>query len=187
MLIGRRYSQGALVVGLMATIVMGVVGACATVTGGTGKVDAADAPAYRTSVASSVSESAATASARESERQESMTTEAVHGVCETLSTTSADAIDTVNAYVDAFNGEGDPAATEGAASDALLHSADLVAADLNDNVPPEVRDALNGWGDAARAAADAITTHAEPSEFNDAIDRLNDARSHALDLCDATY
>ena len=174
-------------VGLAATIVMGVVGACTTVTGGTGKVDAGDAPAYRTSVASSVAESAAVSSARESERQESLTTEAVHSACETLSTTSADAIDTVNVYVDAVNGEGDPAATEGPAADALRHSADLVAADVNDTLPEEIRDALTDWSDEARAAADAITARVGPSEFNDAIDRLNDARSDALDLCDATY
>lgn len=173
--------------GVTATIVMAGLGACTTVTGGTGKVDAADAPAYRTSVSASVAQSAASSSARESERQESLTVEAVHGACETLSTTSADAIDTVNAYVDAVNGEGDPSATEGPAADALRHSADLVAADVNDTLPQEVRDALTAWSDAARAAADAVTAHVSPSEFNDAIDKLNTARSDALDLCDATY
>ena len=115
---------------------MGVLGACTTMTGGSARVDRADAPAYRTSMSSSVAESAATSSMRESERQESLTTEAIHTACETLSTSSADAIDTVNTFVDAVNGEGDPVATEGPAADSLNHSADLVAADINDAVPP---------------------------------------------------
>ena len=70
-------------------------------TSGSGTVDAADAPAYRASVSASVAESAASSSARESERQASLTTEAIHTACEALSTSSADAVDTVNAYVDA--------------------------------------------------------------------------------------
>ena len=114
MLIGRRYRRGALFAGIGAGGRMGVLGACTTVTGGSGKVDTADAPAYRTSMSSSVAESAASSSMRESERQQSLTTEAIHTACETLSTSSADAVDNVNAYVDAVNGKGDPVATEGA-------------------------------------------------------------------------
>ena len=87
-----------------AVIVMGSVVACTTVTGGSGRVDGAEAPAYRSSVAVSVSESAATSSMKESERQATLTTEAIHTACETLSTTSADAVDTVNVYVDAVTG-----------------------------------------------------------------------------------
>lgn len=187
MLIGRRYRRGALIAGIGAAVAMGVLGACTTVTGGSAKVDRADAPAYRTSMLSSVAESAATSSMRESERQESLTTEAIHTACETLSTSSADAVDNVNAYVDAVNGEGDPVATEGAAADALNHSADLVAADVNDAVPQDIRDALSAWSDAARGAAAAVSGHLPPDQFNAAVDRLNDSRSHALDLCDATY
>ena len=37
------------------------------------------------------------------------------------------------------------------------------------------------------ATADAVTGRVPPAQFNDAVDKLNDARSHALDLCDATY
>lgn len=170
-----------------AVIVMGSVVACTTVTGGSGRVDGAEAPAYRSSVAVSVSESAATSSMKESERQATLTTEAIHTACETLSTTSADAVDTVNVYVDAVNGQGDPVAAEGPAADALHHSADSVLADLNDTVPQAIRDALSAWIDAARATADAVTGRVPPGQFNDAVDKLNDARSHALDLCDATY
>jgi hypothetical protein len=186
-LIGRRYRRGALFAGIGAAVAMGVLGACTTVTSGSGKVDAGDAPAYRTSMSSSVAESAASSSVRESERQESLTTEAIHTACETLSTSSADAVDKVNAYVDAVNGTGDPIATEGAAADALNHSADLVTADVNDAVPQDIRDALNAWSDSARGAAAAVTGHVPPDQFNAAVDRLNESRSHALDLCDATY
>ena len=84
---------------LVAMIVVG----CSTVTEGTPTVNGRDAPAYRTSVSASLAESAASSSARESERQASLTTEAVHTACEALSTSSADAIDAVNAYVEAFN------------------------------------------------------------------------------------
>lgn len=187
MLSGRRYRRGALVAGLTAVALMGAVGACTNVTGGSGRVDGNDAPAYRTSVAASASESAASSSVRESERQESLTTEAIHTACETLSTSSADAVDTVNVYIDAFNGDGDPVATEGPAVDALHDSAELVGSDANDTLPQEIRDALTDWIDAARSTADAITDHLPPADFNDAVDGLNEARSHALDLCDATY
>jgi hypothetical protein len=186
-LIGRRYRRGALFAGIGAAVIMGVLGACTTVTGGSGKVDAADAPAYRTSMSSSVAESAASSSVRESERQQSLTTEAIHTACETLSTSSADAVDSVNAYVDAVNGKGDPVATGGPAVDALNHSADLVTADINDAVPQDIRDALSAWSDSARGAAAAVSGHVPPDQFNAAVDRLNESRSRALDLCDATY
>lgn len=166
---------------------MGAVG-CTTVTGGDATVNAGDAPAYRTSVSISSSQSAASSSARESERQASMTTQAVHDTCETLSTTSADAIDAVNAYVDAFNAEGgDVLRTEGPAVDGLNQSADAVESSISDIVPDEVRMAFEDWIDGARATADAIIGKASPSEFNKVVGDLNDARSAALELCDATY
>ncbi len=76
-------------------------------------------------MSSSAAASAATSSMRESERQQSVTIEAIHTACETLSTSSADAIDTVNTFVEVVNGEGDPVATKGPAADSLHHSADL--------------------------------------------------------------
>ena len=59
--------------GSLAAAAMIIVG-CTSVTEGTAKVDAADAPVYRASVSASIEESAASSSARESERQESLTT-----------------------------------------------------------------------------------------------------------------
>lgn len=161
---------------------------CTSVTGGQGAVDAADAPAYRTSMSVSSSRAAASSSARESERQASMTTQAVHSSCETFSTTSADAINAVNAYVDAYNGDGgEIAVTAGPAVDALDQSAQAVQGGITEAIPPQLRDALTGWVDGARAAAEAIGAEASPAEFNTVIGQLNGARSQALRLCDATY
>lgn len=183
----RRLRIGGLLVGGAAVVIAAAVG-CTTVTGGDARVNAGDAPAYRTSVSVSMSESAASSSARESERQASMTTQAMHDTCETLSTTSADAIDAVNAYVGAFNqGAADVTATEGPAVDALNQSADAVAGSITDVIPQELKDAFTRWVDGARATAKAITDHAPPGQFNQTIRDLNDTRSNALSLCDATY
>ncbi|MGI9124888.1 MAG: hypothetical protein ACR2JM_09070 [Mycobacterium sp.] len=176
-----------LLVGCAAVISMGVVG-CTSVTDGDPSANAGEAPAYRTSMSLSSSSSAASSSARESERQASLTTQAVHTTCETLSTTSADAIDAVNAYVGAFNDErGDVAGTEGPAIGALNLSAEAVKTSIGDIVPRELKDAFMAWVDGANATAEAITKQAPPSEFNKIVGELNDARSKALDLCDATY
>ena len=170
-----------------AVVILSVAG-CTSVTGGDPTVNAVDAPVYRTSVSLSSSQSVASASARESERQASMTIQAVHATCETLSTTSADAIDAVNAYVGAFNKEGgDLKTTEGPAADALNQSAEAVEGSITEVVPAELKDAFTAWVDGARTAADAINRQATPKEFNKIIDGLNDARSTALRLCDATY
>jgi len=183
----RGLRVGGLLAGSAAVVMMTVVG-CTTVSDGTARVNAGDAPAYRTSVSVSLSESAASSSARESERQASETTKAMHDTCETLSTTSADAIDAVNAYVDAFNqGAGNVGSTEGPAVDALNQSADAVEGSMTDIIPPELKDALTQWVDGARATAEAITAKAPAAEFNRTIRDLNDTRSTALSLCDATY
>jgi hypothetical protein len=108
--------------------------------------------------------------------------------CETLSTTSADAIDAVNAYVSAYNEEGgDVESTEAPAVDALDRSAEAVDASISDVMPPELADALAGWVDGAQSTSDAISSRVAPSEFNQIIGALNDARSTALSLCDAAY
>ncbi|BBY89840.1 MULTISPECIES: hypothetical protein [Mycolicibacterium] len=182
MLIGRLR----VALGMAAVMLMAAIG-CSSITDGTPTVDASDAPAYRTSVSESLSASAATSSARESERQGSLTVEAVHTACETMSTTSADAIDALNVYVDSMNAGGDGIATEGAAGEALNRSADVVLADIDDTLPPELRDALNAWVDAARATATAVLTRVPAGEFNDAVTGLNDSRSNALNLCDGFY
>ena len=183
----RGLRIGGLLAGSAAAAMIAVVG-CTSVSDGTARVNAGDAPAYRTSVSVSLSESAASSSTRESERQASETTKAMHDTCETLSTTSADAIDAVNAYVDAFNGgTGKVDATEGPAVDALNQSADAVEGSLTDAIPPELKDALTSWIDGARATAKAISGKAAAGEFNQTIGDLNDTRSNALSLCDATY
>jgi len=183
----RGLRIGGLLVGSAAAVMAGVVG-CTSVTGGQAGVNAGDAPAYRTSGSVSMSESAASSSVRESERQASLTTQAMHDTCETLSTSSADAIEAVNAYVSAFNSGGaDLAATEGPAVDSLNKSADAVAASVTDVIPAELKAAFKDWVDGARATASAILAHAGPGEFNTTIQALNDTRSNALSLCDATY
>ncbi|MBV8929583.1 MAG: hypothetical protein JO152_10710 [Mycobacteriaceae bacterium] len=172
--------------GCLAAALLVVVG-CTSVTSGTAVVDAKDAPAYRTSMQSSLSASAATASERESKRQESLTTEAVHNSCDALSTSSVDAITAVNAYVGAFNAGGDAKAKEGAAVDALNKSADLVGGSLSNVLSAQLHDALTAWVDSARGVAAAISGHVSPGDFNTAINKLNKSKDDAMNLCDAAY
>ena len=183
----KRLRIAALVTGSLAASAMVIVG-CNSVTEGTAKVDAGEAPVYRASVSASIEESAASSSARESERQESLTTQAIHSSCEALSSSSVDAITAVNNYVDAFNqNAADFGAQAGPAIDALNHSADLVARSMSDALMPELKDALNALVDAARGVATAIAGNYGPDEFNVAITGLNDSKSTALNLCDASY
>lgn len=177
----------ALVVGSLAVLAMVVVG-CSSMTKGTPKVNAGDAPIYKASMSASLTESALSSSARESERQASMTLQAVHSSCEALSSSSVDAITAVNDYVKAFNdNSSDAEAKKGPAADALNHSADSVAQSISDPLSQELKDAMNGWVDAARGVAAAISGNYGPDEFNSAVSKLNDVKSHALDLCDAAY
>ncbi|HEX2286912.1 MAG TPA: hypothetical protein VHI10_19155, partial [Mycobacterium sp.] len=81
----------------------------------------------------------------------------------------------------------DVGAKAGPAVDALNHSADLVARSMSDALTPELKDALNAWVDAARGVATAIAGNYGPDEFNTAITRLNDTKTTALNLCDASY
>ncbi|MGX9792301.1 hypothetical protein [Mycobacterium sp. MMS18-G62] len=165
-----------------------IIVGCTSVTQGTATVDKADGPVYRASVSASIEESAASSSTRESERQASLTTQAVHSSCEALSSSSVDAVTAVNNYVDAFNkNAADVAAKAGPAIDALNHSADLVAHSLSDALTAQLRDALNAWVDAARGVATAVAGNYGPDEFNAAITKLNDTKTAALDLCDRAY
>lgn len=182
----RRSRIAGLLAGAAAVVC--TAAGCTAVTDGDPAANAGEAPAYRTSVSVSSSQSVASSSARESERQAAMTTQAVHTTCETLSTTSAEAIEAVNEYVGAFNADGaDTAAVEEPAVDSLDRSADAVEKSITDIVPDEMEDAFMQWVDGARATAEAITRGASPSEFNEIIDDLNGARSDVLRLCDATY
>ena len=183
----RRLRVAALVVGSVAASAMIIVG-CSNVTEGTASVDSADAPVYKASVSASIAESAASSSAQESSRQASATQEAVHTSCESLSTSSVDAITAVNGYVDAFNqSAADAEARARPAIDALNHSADLVARSVSDPLPQDLKDSMNAWVDAARGVAVAIEGNYGPDEFNAAITRLNDAKTTALNRCDAAY
>ena len=183
----NRLRVAALVVGILAGIAMVIVG-CTSVTQGSPEIDRADAPVYRASVSASIEESAASSSARESERQSSLTTQAIHTSCEALSSSSVDAITAVNNYVDAFNrNAADAAAKAQPAIDALNHSADVVAGSVSDTLAPNLRDSLNAWVDAARGLAAAIAGNYGPDEFNAAITKLNDTKTTALNLCDAAY
>lgn len=161
---------------------------CTNVVDGGASVADGEAPVYRASVSASIEESAASSSARESERQASLTTEAVHTSCEAMSSSSADAVGAVNNYVDAFNANpADIARMAQPAVDALNHSADLVAGTITGPLPPDLRDVLNQWVDAARAVATAIAGNYPTADFNAGIARLNDAKTSALDRCDAAY
>lgn len=165
-----------------------VIVGCTTVTDGAPRVDAEEAPVYRASVSASIEASEASSAARESERQASLTTQAIHTSCEGLSSSSVDAVSAVNAYVDAFNeNAADVEVKAGPAIDALNRSADLVSRSISDPLSPELRDALTAWVDAARAVAQAIATDAGPDEFNAAVTRLNDTKSTALEICDRAY
>lgn len=171
-----------------ATAVAATMGGCTSVTAGDPTVNASDAPAYRSSMAMSSSQAAASSRARESERQASMTAQALQNSCDTLYASSDEAIDAVNAYVDAYNGEGgDPAATEGPAVEALARSAQAVEESITDITPDELAEAFAGWSDGAYAAADAISGQASAEEFNAIIDDLNFSRSRALRLCDEAF
>lgn len=165
---------------------MGIVG-CTTVTNGTATPDTQVAPAYRQSVSASVSASSATSRVRESQRQQSLTTRAVRTSCDTLATSSKDAIDKVNIFVGAFNAGRGTGPTEGPAIDALNNSADTVSNSFNDALSQQLKDAFNAYIDAARGVANAIGTHAPTGEFNRRVDRLNDAKTNALKLCLASF
>ena len=191
MLIGgqsrKRLRIAATGMGSLAAMAMIIVG-CNSVTSGSPTVDRADAPVYRASVSASIEESAASSSTRESERQASLTKQALHSSCEALSTSSVDAITAVNNYVDAFNkSTADVPAKAAPAIDQLNHSADLVAGSVSDALAPNLRDALNAWVDAARGLATAIAGNYGADEFNAAISKVNDTKTTALNLCDAAY
>lgn len=181
-----QWRRAGLVVGGVALLAMGIVG-CTTITSGSATLDTAVAPAYRASVSASVSASSQTSRSRESQHQQSLTTQAMRSSCEALASTSKDAIDKVNAFVTAFNDGRNTAPTEEPAIGALNRSADAVVGSLSDALSAELRDTLNAWVDAAHAVATAIAAHAPTSEFNNRVDRLNNTKTQALKLCLASF
>ncbi len=182
-----RVQGAAFVTGILAVLAMIVVG-CTNVTDGEVAVAGGEAPLYRASVSASIEESVASSSARESERQETLTFEAVQSSCEVMSSSSADAIGAVNTYVDAFNSTpAEIVRTSGPAVDALNLSADQVAGTISEPLALDLRDALNSWVDAARTVAAAIAGNYGTDDFNSAITGLNDSKTAALNRCDAAY
>ena len=179
---GKRALWGGIAAGVgVIAVVVTVVIVMTSGDTGAGSVSA-------TSSATSSATPSTTDSSVESERQRSMTTQAIHRSCEALSSSSVDAITAVNNYVDASNGNAaDLAAKTGPAVDSLNHSADLVSGSLSDALSPQLRDALTGWVDAARALATAIAGNYGSDQFNAAITRLNDTKTTALNLCDKLY
>ncbi|WP_408066403.1 hypothetical protein [[Mycobacterium] nativiensis] len=181
----RRHARtGALAVGGAAALAMGVVG-CTSIIGGSPQADTSEAPAYRSSVSASVSASEATSSIRETQRQQSMTTQAVRGACGRFASSSSDAVDTVNKYVEAFNNGGDIPGTAGPAVEALNHSADEVTGAVNEKLSRELQDAFGAYAEAARGVANAISSKAPISVYNARKDELNRARQRGMELCRA--
>lgn len=178
--------MAALAVGGAAALATVVVG-CTVMVDGHGQADAGAVPEYRASISASIEASSSSSVARESERQATLTTKAVHTACEDLSSSSVDVVKAVNAYVEASNNRpGDVAATTGPAVDALNRSADLVSADITDALPADLRAQLTEWVDAARAVVAAINDGGV-DVFNDAKTRLNTAKDNALHRCDTAY
>ncbi|BBZ22671.1 hypothetical protein [Mycolicibacter hiberniae] len=176
--------MGASVAGFAAALAMGVVG-CTNIIGGSPEADTAEAPAYRSSVSASVSASEATSSLRETQRQQSMTTQAVRGACGRFASSSTDAVDVVNKYVEAFNKGGDISGTAGPAVEALNRSADEVAAAINEKLSKELTDAFTTYAQAARGVATAISSKAPVAVYNARKDELNRARDRGMQLCKA--
>lgn len=171
----------------MAALAMIAVG-CQTLTTGTASVDSSDVPVYRASVSSSAADSSSRSAASESARQSSMTKAAVHTSCDDLSTSSVNAVDAVNAFVHAFNGnDADADAKAGPAVEALNTSADLVAGGLSEPLSDDLENALKAWVDAAHNVAGVLARPFDMAAFNVAINQLNDVKTHALELCDAAY
>ncbi|QUR68045.1 hypothetical protein [Mycobacterium spongiae] len=188
--VGKFPRRGALALGCISVLLMGLiylVAGCTSVTDGTATPDTLVAPAYRSSVSASASASSATSRIRESQRQQSLTTRAIKGSCDSLATTSTTAIDEVNAFVAAFNAGRSTGPTEGPAISALNDSASAVESSLSGALSSDMRDALNAYIDAARAVANAIGANAPIAEFNRRVDQLNDTKTKALKLCLAAF
>ena len=183
---GEPPRRGALVFGCVAVTLM-VVAGCTKITDGMASPDTKVAPAYRSSVSASVSASIATSSIHESQRQQSLTTKAIRTSCDTLATSSSNAIDKVNVFVKTYNQGHSTGPTEGPAIDALNDSASTVSGALNDAMSSDLRDAFNAYVDAAHGVANAIGTHAPTGEFNKRVDQLNDTKTKALKLCLASF
>ena len=113
----------------------------------------------------------------------------MHTSCDALSSSSVDAVDAVNAYVDAFNDDApDAPAKAGPAVDALNRSADQVAGSLSEPLSRRAAERAERLGGLRAAAGGGHRRRRRDlDEFNVAISQLNDVEDRALDLCDAAY
>ena len=179
---GRRLRIGALVAGTAAAVAMGVVG-CTIVVDGAGTADPSHAGEYRASVSESVSASLETSRIKESQRQQSLTTQAIRGSCVTFASASNDAVDAVNKWVEAFNSGGNTSGTAGPAVAALNNAASTADSLAGSVASADLRDKFTAYASVARAVADAINTSAGPATYNARKDELNDIRTQTLELC----
>lgn len=181
---GRRLRLAGLLLGSVAAVLLAVVG-CTNVTAGTSTVDTQLAQAYRASVSASISASSVTSSIHESQRQATLTKRAINAACLSFATTAKDAVDKVNSYVDTLNRGAGSSSSEGPARDALNFSADQVSGNISDALSSDLREALNAYVDAARAAARVVSPDPVPSVLNGAIDQFNDTMNRAKQSCRA--
>ena len=176
-----------LVTGSIAGLAMIIVG-CSSVTQGSATGNRTDAPAYRTSVSKSMEASASSSAARESDRQKAAITDAVHTSCDAFGPSSSDALDAVNAYINAHNANAaNEASLLGPAVDALNRSADSVDKSLTSDVPADLSSALTAYSGAARKSANVLAAKASPDDTNTALQGFDDTRGAANSQCKALY
>lgn len=172
----RRLRIGSRAAGCVATVLMAVVG-CTTISDGAPTADTAMAPAYRTSVAQSISASSATSKARAAKR-------AGNNACISFAEGAKDATEKLENFIDVHNSGASDESAESSARDALNHSVDLLAGNIGDDMlSPDLRDSLNAYLDAARDVATKLVPDPEPSVLNDAIHGLRDAVDKAKRTC----
>jgi hypothetical protein len=164
---------------------MGIVG-CTAITKGTAKPNSSLAPAYRSSVSMSVSASSVTSSMRESQRQQSLTKQAVVNACNTFASSANEAVDKMNVYTATVNRGGNTAPVEGPARDALNNSATVTTDSINDRLSQELRDALNAYADAARNVAKLVGPNPPQAQFNAAVRTFNERMAEVKRICRAS-
>lgn len=162
-----------LAVGSLAVLWVTVMG-CSSVVTGTARVDAEVARAYPSVIFSP----------REAQLHGPVATGTA---CETMTTTGSQAVSALNVHAAAIDAGSDGVDTGVKAAESLNRTANLVRADLDDTVPPEIHQALTAWVDAAGATALALQGRVATDRYSDTIDRLNAARKQAQDLCKGYY
>lgn len=106
--------------------------------------------------------------------------------CEAFAASSRDAVDRLNAYIEAVNQGRDTTAVEAPAVEVLERSADDTENKARGALSQSVREGLNAYTDAARDVAGAIRTHAGRDEFNKRAAQLTDTKNEAVKRCQAS-